>query len=864
MFCMDPLGDYISDLMPISSLRRLFGRLVLFILFFLCTLVFALPTFAQSSVVIGEVQWAGSERSTADEWIELWNLGSTPFSLSGFRLRGVGGDHDLIFSARDEIAPQSAFLIANYHAQDPKSTLLIEGAIVTTTLSVTNEKTTIHLLDLAGNTVDEARWENTAPAGSSITPRSSMIRLFTEGTSSTTWFSATTSQNLMTDINQYGSPGFCDGCGPNMATLISDTIINSSTTSEPILEPEVVVVPPAETENETALAPLEEVEQIDPEFPIIEDDLGIDTSASSNDSNEPTEDIITTSTAEHDPAPAEVELATEDPAVYTTSTPLDLETALATSSVTLIPESPSSLLVPEALPTTTPALTEDIPPTNTITPIGLSPPPSSIQSLEANFPVPIYLPPIEARVRFNEIYPAPSKGNEWIELSLGPSLAPSDIIGWSIRDPKKSLLTIQKTTPFSWNASKQLLLFSLASGKMPNKGTSLLLVDIQGKTRDQVTVPSIIKDAAWARTSETGTDWAQTRTPTPAQINKLSIASNVSTTSTVIPQKTLKVAPKAPTVQTPTISSSLKTVKKDPASIKGAIDTVILSTSKEKQEIVQLASQKASSSTKKTVAKKAAPKKATTPTKKKTTTASASTLPQSVDLKTLGPMHASTRVRLTGTVATLPRLLGNNAFVIQTDDGRGLYVSGNTKQTSPPFRTHIELTGTLSLNDDGLILHMYASDRWRIVGLEHAVQPRVPDLDQPSLEDAWSYIQIRGIVSAITPTRITILHNQTEIAVSIRPVVRYRTERLKKGDEIEVGGILDTRKESLVLLPRFAEEIRLIQPAPANAITTKSTTATPLPWMPVGVAGMSIAATQGVRRYWKYRLERKIRFSEPR
>jgi hypothetical protein len=312
------------------------------------------------------------------------------------------------------------------------------------------------------------------------------------------------------------------------------------------------------------------------------------------------------------------------------------------------------------------------------------------------------------------------------------------------------------------------------------------------------------------------------------------------------------------------IDSSLQAVKEDPSAKKGPADTVILGANKETQEIIHLTSQKASSSTKKTVAKKAAPKKAATPTKKKkTTTTSATIVPQSVDLKTLGPMHASTRVRLTGTVATLPRLLGNNAFVIQTDDGRGLYVSGNTKQTSPPFRTHIELTGTLSLNDDGLILHMYASDRWRIIGLEYAVQPRTPDLDQPSLEDAWSYAQIRGIVSAISPTRITILHHQTEIAVSIRPVVRYRTERLKKGDEIEVSGILDTRKESLILLPRFAEEIRLIQPAPISVTATKSAAPPPLPWMPVGVAGMSIAATQGARRYWKYRLERKLRSSEP-
>jgi hypothetical protein len=43
------------------------------------------------SVIINEIAWAGTAASSSDEWIELWNPGSSPVNLAGWTLRGVDG-----------------------------------------------------------------------------------------------------------------------------------------------------------------------------------------------------------------------------------------------------------------------------------------------------------------------------------------------------------------------------------------------------------------------------------------------------------------------------------------------------------------------------------------------------------------------------------------------------------------------------------------------------------------------------------------------------------------------------------------------------------------------------------------------------
>lgn len=47
--------------------------------------------FAQGSVVINEIAWAGTVESASEEWIELWNSAQSPVSLAGWKLTAEDG-----------------------------------------------------------------------------------------------------------------------------------------------------------------------------------------------------------------------------------------------------------------------------------------------------------------------------------------------------------------------------------------------------------------------------------------------------------------------------------------------------------------------------------------------------------------------------------------------------------------------------------------------------------------------------------------------------------------------------------------------------------------------------------------------------
>ncbi len=831
--------------MPISLSRRLVYCLFFIFLSFVCVIRFPSPTSAQSSVVIGEVQWAGSEASSADEWIELWNQSSTPFPLHTFRLRGVGGGADIFFSPTDIIEPQSAFLIANYHASDTKSTLAFEAQIVTTTLSINNEDSKILLLDANGNTVDEAAWGRLAPGGTTGSPRRSMLRT---NTSTSTWGSASSTRNLDSLFVQYGTPGICDDCS---STNIP-TPPPAGSPSEPLIELDEEMIDPLILEN---LLPVEQPPSALTQATL--DDL---------------QEMLETALAEEllDTPPS----ATSTDAQSELLQPL-LNIAEATSSS---PLTETQLILTESLPivfpqqvTTTDSLSASLPtidsapilPETTTTLITststtvITPTPTISLNVETPYVAPVPASPL---VHFNELLVATSKPSEWIELATEALSSPAALYGWSIRDAKHTILTFGPTTVFTWNPETQLLVLTFVKGKLLDKGAEIFLVTNAGITVDTISFPAQTKDQSFARTTRAGAAWKKTNILTPGQENLFPSSIPVTKTSAkqVIKKDTpvkAKAAPPKTTIKT-TAPKKQSVSKLTPQKNIRTIESVSLKNNSLKTSSIKSTTSSSSTKKKATPSKKASAKKATP--KKKTTSSSKTAAPQPVTIQDLSSMYVSRRVVLSGTVATLPRLLGSNAFILQTDDGRGLYVYGNTKQASPPFRARVELAGTISVTDDGLALHMYAADRWRILDLDHPVQTRVPDLLSPGSEDGWSYVTLQGTVVDAKATKIAILHDDIHLEVSIRPLLQYRPERLQKGDVIEVTGILDTRKDIPVVIPRLAEEIRLIKNAPLK--TAAATSHSPFPnWVPIGVAGASIAVTQGARRYWYHRQEKQLR-----
>lgn len=208
---------------------------------------------AAQTPVIGEVMWAGSSLSSADEWLELWNNSDEPLVLAGYILRGASLS-DITFNETHIIPARSTFLVANYAHDDEKSISATSVQLVTTAISLSNSALKIELLAPNGALIDSVGDGGTPPAGSSLPDKTSMIR-----TVDNLWISATSSANLDPGIIDLATPGFCDACTePTIPEPLPEPepIIDIPTTTEPIIEPPTSTEPVIETEAPTSTEPV--------------------------------------------------------------------------------------------------------------------------------------------------------------------------------------------------------------------------------------------------------------------------------------------------------------------------------------------------------------------------------------------------------------------------------------------------------------------------------------------------------------------------------------------------------------------------------------------------------------------------------
>jgi hypothetical protein len=240
---------------------------------------------ASSPLVIGEIAWAGSSVSLADEWIEIWNLGDQDASLAGYSL--VGASAEPMTLPDDAVIPaHGAYLISNYAADDLKSALDAPPQFVTTAVSLSNSALSIALIDPSGVEIDRAGDGTAPPAGTSGTVKATMLR------NGDVWTTATESIGFDAGVNDLGTPGVCDGC----AAVAEDP-------------PPIVEEPPADAVTTTT----------EPTIP--ETDVA--------SSTEPLPD--TSETSSTDAIPVEIQM---DPTVTSTEDLIETVTPTTTEAVT--------------------------------------------------------------------------------------------------------------------------------------------------------------------------------------------------------------------------------------------------------------------------------------------------------------------------------------------------------------------------------------------------------------------------------------------------------------------------------------------------------------------------------------------------
>ncbi len=725
------------------------------------TLVMPGSTLAASRVVIGEVNWAGSSRSTADEWIELWNLGLQDQSLDGWRLEGASAT-PFVFDKTEIIQAQQSFLIANYDETNAKSALNVHPAIVSTDVALSNDTLALRLSDDQNTLVDQVGDEK-KPAAGSTKPATAMVRIDTnvDGQTSSTWVDANATQNLDEGVGDLGTPGVCDGCSAS-STAVTSTIIfvDTETTSTPSFATTTMPALALSTSTEVSTSTTLD---------------GINFTSSTN---------MITST-------------------MTTTTVATTTTIATTTTTTIFTTSPQPSVPPPVTIVTA---------TTVVTPS----------------------PSTTCRARLETIFPAPSNGSEWVEVSGCETL--EALAGWSIHDPQGLIVTVAASTAIE-QADEGRFRILLPGQHLNNSGDTVMLRGSDSGLYDVVAYPSLKHDERYARRND-DTWWIPERVP------NIVADATTSTSATIKPEARAASAQSANPQTTP--SEHVSTIAPS-TPVRSLTQTVHAASVTSLTFDEYLAHTKTRDTPPTRVAKPPQKTKPLSPSRPRSRTM-ASSSPQ------------TPRVVLHGIVGTPPNLIAKRRFVLLNTEGKGILVYLSGSQPSPTLGQRINITGSLVINDDGTHLEMRARDRWQPSTLK--IEDPKPTLLDSLEEDAkplWRLVEVTGLVESRSGSTIHLMVDTTEVVAVIPTSLGYRSARLAIGTQIHLLGLLDTSAHPARLHPRLASDITIVErtTSPSNNLLTNTHNSLP-PWIPVSAAGATVAAGYGLRRLRKWYEEKRL------
>lgn len=160
-------------------------------------------------VVINEINWAGNNNHTGDEWIELRNMTANPVDITNWIIEGAESNEGTLTIPSGTIAANGLFLIAELAETSNNSILNVKPNLVDKNITIPNSKLKLNLKDANGILIDTADDGVSKPmAGSSATPSASMERNLIpgDGSVSASWHTATTSVNFDANTTELGTP----------------------------------------------------------------------------------------------------------------------------------------------------------------------------------------------------------------------------------------------------------------------------------------------------------------------------------------------------------------------------------------------------------------------------------------------------------------------------------------------------------------------------------------------------------------------------------------------------------------------------------------------------------------------------------
>lgn len=460
----------------------------------------------------------------------------------------------------------------------------------------------------------------------------------------------------------------------------------------------------------------------------------------------------------------------------------------------------------------------DTPPPMLMTPTVTTTPTTQTRNVVVEYP----------NFRLQRIHPAPASGQkEWIEVKLPDALQLDALNGYSLYDSSGRVALFPPADMTLISQVGQIVRIQLTSAKLNNSGDTVELHRPDGSVVERMGYPQTASQQSWMKNAE-GTAWmleGATESPIEAEVS---------------------YSPPPETIELPLelAQNDLDTATDDDES------SSIRDTPENK--ITEGGEQAGSVALK----KKTTPKTKTPVTKKAPAPKPTETV-LDITHDMLTKIDPNIRISIKGTVATKPGILNKNYYVLLSPDGHGLLVRGSSKQPTPILGSTVRVSGTLSLNDDGLSLGVGTKDRWESIDPQEASVPRPVDFHAPNLEDGWSLVEVTGTVREVSASSVTLDLGDAMIETKIKNASGYRASRFKEGDVLRVRGLLDLRGEEPWLMVRMLEDVQIVSHAQL-AKPTEEKKSVP-DWLPFGAAGITLAMSEGYRKMKKFQHERKER-----
>jgi len=120
------------------------------------------------TVIISEIAWAGTNASSSDEWIELYNPGAVPINLTGWRIQAVDGNPSITITGGVILAGE--YFLLERGDDDTVSNISADFIYSTGSITMSNSGESLTLYDASNTVIDTANANGGVwPAGSPST-----------------------------------------------------------------------------------------------------------------------------------------------------------------------------------------------------------------------------------------------------------------------------------------------------------------------------------------------------------------------------------------------------------------------------------------------------------------------------------------------------------------------------------------------------------------------------------------------------------------------------------------------------------------------------------------------------------------------